>query len=210
MATESAEQRRLFTDLYETLPPWDIGRPQPVLTSTEAKGLIQGSVLDLGCGTGENALFFAEKGHRVAGYDFLPVAIERARAKAESRQLDIDFRVADALDLPETREPFDNITDSGLFHVFSDEQRPRYKAQLERVLKPGGSLWLLCFSDAEPAGQGPRRVSEAELRSVFAEGWQIHCLEPARFEVREDAADTQFSPGGPKAWFAHIQRNELP
>jgi len=64
----------------------------------------------------------------------------------------------------------------------------------------------LCFSDSEPGTQGPRRVSQAELRSAFADGWAVESLVPSRFEVRPDVPDVVFSPGGPKAWFAVIRR----
>ena len=67
-------------------------------------------------------------------------------------------------------ERFDNVIDSGLFHVFSDEDRKRYVDRLALVLKPGGRLFLLCFSDEEPGTQGPRRVSQKELHDAFVQG----------------------------------------
>ena len=66
-------------------------------------------------------------------------------------------------------ERFDNVIDSGLFHVFSDADRARYVQGLDAVLKPGGRLLLLCFSDQVPGEVGPRRVKQQELREVFAE-----------------------------------------
>jgi cyclopropane fatty-acyl-phospholipid synthase-like methyltransferase len=76
----------------------------------------------------------------------------------------------DALALKELPEVFDSAIDSGLFHVFGDDDRRRYVEGLASVLKPGGRLFLLCFSDAEPGDQGPRRVSREEIEDVFAEG----------------------------------------
>ena len=98
------------------------------------------------------------------------------------------------------------MVDSGLFHVFSDDDRPRYVEGLGTVLKPGGRLFLLCFSDAEPGIQGPRRVSKKELHAAFAKGWSIESIEPSRYEVRPDLKDFTFSEGGPKAWFVAIRR----
>lgn len=69
------------------------------------------------------------------------------------------------------------------------------------MLWPGGRLFLLCFSDAEPGDQGPRRVSRKEIEDAFAEGWVIESLEPSRYEVRPDPKDASFKEGGPKAWF---------
>jgi cyclopropane fatty-acyl-phospholipid synthase-like methyltransferase len=194
----------VFESIYAGQAPWDIGRPQQALVDVAAR--ISGSILDAGCGTGDNALFFAGRGCQVTGIDFLVEPIDRAKRKAASRGLLANFLVLDALELNELPQLFDNAIDSGLFHVFSDDDRRRYVERLATVVKPGGRLFLLCFSDAEPGEQGPRRVSEAELRSAFADGWVLESLEPSRFEVRPDLKDLAFSAGGPKAWFAVLRR----
>jgi cyclopropane fatty-acyl-phospholipid synthase-like methyltransferase len=112
----------------------------------------------------------------------------------------------DALALNELPEIFDSVYDSGLFHVFGDEDRRRYVAGLASVLKPGGRLFLLCFSDVEPGTQGPRRVSRAEIEDAFSNGWAVESAEPSRYEVRPDPNDASFLDGGPKAWFAVARR----
>ncbi len=116
------------------------------------------------------------------------------------------FRVKDALTLAGWTERFDNVIDSGLFHVFSDEDRRRYVEGLARVLKLGGRLFLLCFSDEEPGTQGPRRVAKEELHAAFAEVWNLESVEPSRYEFRPALKDVQFSEGGPKAWFVVVWR----
>jgi len=126
--------------------------------------------LDAGCGTGENALFFASRGQTVTGFDFLADPITLAKQKAAERGLTATFLVLDALALKELPEVFDSAIDSGLFHVFDDGDRRRYVEGLASVLKPGGRLFLLCFSDDEPGDQGPRRVSRKEIENAFAEG----------------------------------------
>ena len=98
------------------------------------------------------------------------------------------------------------MIDSGLFHVFSDEDRVRYVEGLATVLKRGGRLFLMCFSDQEPGQQGPRRVSKKELNDSFAEGWSIESIEPIQVEVRPDLRDLSFSEGGPRAWFVVLRR----
>ncbi len=162
--------------------------------------------MDAGCGTGENALFFAGRGHKVTGIDFFAEPISRAKQKASERGLTATFLVIDALTLKELPEVFDSVIDSGLFHVFSDDDRRHYVEGLAAVLKPGGKLFLLCFSDKEPGTQGPRRVSAKEIRDAFAEGWAVESIEPSRFEVRHDLKDFSFSDGGPKAWFVEARR----
>jgi cyclopropane fatty-acyl-phospholipid synthase-like methyltransferase len=113
----------------------------------------------------------------------------------------------DALALKDLREVFDSVIDSGLFHVFNDGDRKRYVEGLATVLKPGGKLFLMCFSDEEPGTQGPRRVSRQELHDAFGQGWAIESIEPTRAEVRPDFKDFTFSEGGPKAWFVVIRRS---
>ena len=196
--------RETFENLYAGKAPWDIGKPQPVFV--KAAGEVTGSVLDAGCGTGDNALYFAEQGHKVTGIDFLPVPIERARQKAADRGVKATFLVLDALHLDSLPEQFDTVIDCGLFHVFSDDDRRRYVAGLTSTTRPGGKILLLCFSDQEPGDQGPRRITERELKEAFAAGWAVESIEPAQIEVRPDLTDMAFSTGGPKAWFARLRR----
>jgi SAM-dependent methyltransferase len=196
--------RDTFESAYAGQAPWDIAGPQPALVKVADQ--ITGSILDAGCGTGENALHFAARAHDVTGIDFLEVPIDRAKQKARDRGLTANFLVMNALALDGLRERFDTVIDSGLFHVFDDDDRQRYVGGLATVLSPGGKLYLLCFRDDEPGTHGPRRVSRPELEQAFADGWEIESIEPARFEVRPDLTDISFSEGGPKAWFAVARR----
>jgi SAM-dependent methyltransferase len=180
-------------------PPWDIGRAQPVVVEIADAGGFRGDVLDAGCGTGENALFLASRGLVVTGVDWSPLAIERARAKAAERRLSARFDVADALDLASLDRSFDGVLDCGLFHTFDDHDRARYVASLAAVVRPGGVLHLLCFSDREPWGGGPRRVGEAEIHAAFADGWTVRSVEAARFAMR-------LHDVGAQAWHATIER----
>lgn len=198
--------KEAFQSMYMGQAPWDIGKPQPAFLAVTDR--ITGSVLDAGCGTGDHAIYFASRGCPVTGIDFLEEAIVRARKKAEGRNLPVTFLARDALDLKGWAERFDNVIDSGLFHCFSDQDRQRYVEGLAAVLRPGGRVFLMCFSEQEPGTQGPRRVRKQELHDAFTHGWVIECIEPSRFEVLPDLKDMQFSEGGPKAWFAVIRRTE--
>lgn len=193
-----------FASLYSGQPPWDIGKPQKPFIDVADQ--ITGSILDAGCGTGDNALFFASRGHRVTGIDFLEEPIQRAKRKAVERGLSVTFLVKDATTLNDWSERFDSVIDCGLFHVFSDEDRKKYVEGLAAVSKPGGRLFLLCFSDDEPGTQGPRRISQRELHDAFAQGWAIDSIQASRFEVAPNLKDFTFSTGGPKAWFAVVRR----
>ena len=193
-----------FASLYAGQAPWDIGKPQKPFIDVADQ--ITGTILDAGCGTGETALFFASRGHKVTGIDFLDEPIQRAKRKAADRGLSVTLLVKDAMTLKDWLERFDNVVDSGLFHSLSDEDRKKYVAGLATVLKSGGRLILLCVSNEEPGTHGPRRVSQKELRDAFSHGWTIESIKPVRGEVTLNQKDFTFSEGGPKAWFAVIRR----
>ena len=195
----AAPPRSVFFTAYDGHPPWDVGHPQPRIAELADEGILDGRVLDVGCGTGEHTLMAAGRGHPAVGVDLVPAAIDKARAKAAERGFESGFAVADVLEPGSIEGPFDTIIDSGVFHVFDDDDRNRYVTRLRELLTPGGQLLLMCFSDAQAGQEGPRRVSESELRAAFAEGWRVRSLEAARFE-------STMHPGGARAWLAVISK----
>jgi SAM-dependent methyltransferase len=196
--TDASPQADHFRDAYARQPPWEIGHLQPALVAVADR--IEGSILDAGCGTGDCALFFAARGHVVYGVDFVQEAIARAKAKAAARQLDACFIVMDALALGQLPRQFDNVIDCGLFHVLADHDRRKYVDAIGQVLRPGGQLWLLCFSEHEPPGQGPHRISREDLHDAFAAPWKIESLEEVRMEAAQHVPPDSFSAGGPRAY----------
>ena len=184
-----------------TPPPWDIGAPQPAFVRLADSGLLTGRVLDAGCGTGEHALLAAARGADATGVDASPRAIGQARRKAEERGLSARFEVADALSLGQLGWMFDTVIDSGLFHVFDDEQRTQYVTSLASVLRPGGSCYLMCFSDREPGDWGPRRVRQDELGTAFGDGWTVTGIATATFAI-----NPVFDCPVAQAWLATIRR----
>jgi cyclopropane fatty-acyl-phospholipid synthase-like methyltransferase len=188
-----------FDSAYRGTPPWDIGRPQKEFTELVRHGEITGSVLDIGCGSGDNALFFAQEGFDVWGIDSSSLAIQKAQKKAAERGLPVHFQVLNALELTKLNKTFDTATDSGLFHALSDEDRPLFVKSLATVLSHNGIYFMLCFSDKEPPGYGPRRVSEQEIRETFSDGWSINYIRPATFESNSRAR-------GPRAWLSSITK----
>jgi cyclopropane fatty-acyl-phospholipid synthase-like methyltransferase len=192
-------------------PAWDLGQPQPAFVRLAEQGLLTGTVLDAGCGTGEQTLLAASHGADALGVDVSPLALEIARGKAAARGIPAAaggqvgrarFEVADALKLRELGLGFDTIIDSGLFHVFDDERRVRYVTSLASVLRPGGRLYLMCFSDRQPGMFGPRRVSQDELRAAFADGWTIVAIEAEAFAINREA----FGIATAQAWLATVSR----
>jgi SAM-dependent methyltransferase len=190
-----------FEALYRAAepPPWEVGAPQPEVVRLADDGAFRGSVLDVGCGTGEHALLLAARGHAVTGIDASATAIERARARARERGIEASFVLGDALDLRALKQRFDTALDSGLFHVLDDTERARYGQSLGDAIGSGGQVHVLCFSDEEPPGPGPRRVSEWDIKATFRGIFVLSAIRPARFESR-------LHPGGARAWCATLTR----
>jgi cyclopropane fatty-acyl-phospholipid synthase-like methyltransferase len=184
----------------ETPPPWDIGRPQPAFVRLADAGMLSGHLLDAGCGTGENALLAAEHGAEAVGADVSPHAIMQARAKAAERGVSARFEVADVLELGQLGMTFDTVIDSGLFHVFDDEDRARYVTSLASVLRPGGSYYLMCFSDRMPGEWGPRRVRKDEIVAAFSDGWVIGDIAADEFDI-----NPVYGTSAAQAWLASIR-----
>lgn len=152
--------RSSFENLYAGQPRWEIGRPQKTILDVADR--ITGSLLDAGCGTCDNALFFASRGQKVTGIDFLAEPITIAKQKAVERGLTATFLVMDALALKELPEVFDSTIDSGLFHVFSDDDRRRLRRGAEVRAEAGRS--------AVPALLLGCRAGRSRTTAGFTEG----------------------------------------
>ena len=198
MTTPSADWDSSYRD---NVPTWDIGQPQPAFVRLADRGLLSGRVLDAGCGTGEHVLLAAARGAAAMGVDLSALAIEKARGKAAERGLTARFEVADALRLERLGESFDTITDSGLFHVFDDADRGRYVTSLATVIEPGGTYYMMCFSDRQPGVWGPRRVRREEIPLAFGDGWEVESLTPDTFSVNPMEGVVSAA-----AWLAVIRR----
>jgi len=186
-----------WEEMYQSTPPWDIGKPQPEFVKLEKSGKIQGQILDVGCGAGENTLFFSEKGYDITGVDFTPSAIAMAKQRAKQRHLNAKFIIQNVLELSNLQQKFDTLIDSGVFHVFDDEQRVHYVKSLGSVLREQGIYYMLVFSDQEPLGYGPRRISQLEIQEAFRDGWDIQ-------QIREARMEQNLSKKWAQAWLASI------
>lgn len=181
--------------------PWDVGRPQPAILRLAGEGAFAGAVLDVGCGTGENAFHVASLGLHVLGVDVAETALSIAREKAAGRGVDADFAVADALHLDRLGRVFETVLDCGLLHTFDSDERRDYVAGLASVTSRGGDLYVLCFSDVGRGTCGPHPISQGELRAAFKRsgGWRVASVSPDRIQTRFDAQ-------GAPAWLAKIER----
>ncbi len=188
-----------YNSLNRGTSPWDIGRPQKEIVNLSEEGLIYGSILDVGCGSGANALYLASKGHQVSGLDSCPRVIEKARKDASLKHLRAKFILGNALDTFPLKQ-IDTLIDSAVYHIFSDHDRNKYRNNIHEVLKPGGRYIQLIFSENEPCEWGgPRRVERSEIQKAFRKNWRIEEIRDARFESKNDKK-------GRRAWLSIIRR----
>ena len=158
-------------DPYAYRPPWDVGSPQPAIVRLADDGLMEGAVLDAGCGTGENALFLAERGHEVTGVDLSPVGILKARLKAVERRLSVRFISGDVIEHLSLSVTYDTVVDCGLLHILQPAERARYLDGLRKTLRPGGRFHIMGLSD-KAIIDGPTHFARRDIEALFS-SWQI-------------------------------------
>lgn len=182
--------------------PWDTGLPEPLLVEfVTSSGVAPGRALEIGAGTGTNAIWLAERGFDVLGVDVSPLAVERARAKMNGRELSCRFDALDFLAAPPPERPFHFVFDRGCFHVFDEPgEHTRFAACVAAALEPGG-LWLSLIGSTEgpPREFGPPRRSAREI---------VLAIEPA-LEIVE-LRSAEFRGHDVKAWFCLSRRRTIP
>lgn len=183
--------------------PWDTGEPTPHLTEWIRSGALRpGRALEVGCGTGTNALWLASQGFDVVGVDVSPLAIDMARAKAKGRP-SCRFEVLDFLKADPPGGPYRVVFDRGCFHVFDEaEIRTRFAERVASLLEPGG-MWLSIIGSTEgaPREMGPPRRSARDIAAA---------VEPALELVDLRAADMDPKEPSIRAWVAIARRREMP
>ena len=183
-------------------PPWEIGRPQPALVALAASTRFSGPVLETGCGTGENGLMIAALGLEVVGLDLDAAALEQAERKALARGLDgkASFLRFDVRKLPELGRTFGTAVDSLVFHALDAPSRSEYVAGLHSVLRPGGRLHVLCYSDRHVGPPDvPHKVSLDTVHDAFDEGWSVDA-------VQATTSASNLHPDGVAAWLITCTR----
>ncbi len=182
--------------------PWDTGQPEPLLVEFVTSGRVKpGPALEIGAGTGTNAIWMAERGFDVLGVDLAPLAVEKARTKMEGRGLSCRFAALDFLAATPPDGPFQFVFDRGCFHVFDEpDERQRFAARVAAILVPGG-LWLSMIGSTEgpPREAGPPRRSAIEIALA---------IEPA-LEIVE-LRSAEFAGHGAKAWFCLSRQRTVP
>lgn len=165
----------LFRTLYRLgFTPWDGHRLASSLRDLiEGGTLTPAAALDLGCGTGDNAIYLARQGWRVTAVDFVPAAVEKARAKAASAGVDVSFVHADVTRLRSEGigHGFDLVIDSGCLHGMSDVDRDAYVREVTAVAAPGARLLIVAFVPG--ASFGVPGIEPADVERRFGAHWTL-------------------------------------
>ncbi len=165
--------RRLsFSFAYFRRPPWDSGVTPPELFSF-LEDRPPGRAIDLGCGTGTNAITLASYGWQVTGVDFAPAAIKRARQKAQRAGVTANFIVGDVTRLGGFGGPYELVLDIGCFHSLSQKWKKNYTCEVNRLLAPGGNWFLYGFL----AASSSPGISPSDLDSIRGLFRVISCQE---------------------------------
>ena len=190
MSRFGSDPLSFFNAVYEDIPPWEIGKPQPAMSALLAQYLPTSPILDVGCGAGDLSIYLAELGYETIGIDFVETAIANAQEKRgslppETARL-VSFQAADALQPSRIGRKFGAIVDSGFFHLFDPEQCDRYVDELASTLLPGGRYYLHAFAIEFPVSSMPRQITADEVRASFTEarGWQIKDIQAVDFLSR--------------------------
>jgi 2-polyprenyl-3-methyl-5-hydroxy-6-metoxy-1,4-benzoquinol methylase len=203
----SADQQPVFPgwderyqqQAVETMPWFYPELDDDLRHALDELGLHSGSALDLGTGPGTQAMQLARRGFGVTAADISAAAIGLARAKAEAQGLAIAWRQDDILST-QLAGPFDLIFDRGCFHVLPPERRQDYAGTIVRLLKPGGHLFLKCFSSLQPGSQGPHRFTPEQIREIFGGQLQVCSIHETVYQGTLDPL--------PRALFCVMQSSE--
>jgi cyclopropane fatty-acyl-phospholipid synthase-like methyltransferase len=171
-----SSRQLLFKTLYRLgFVPWD---GHPLAKSLQAliegdRALAPGTALDIGCGTGDNAIYLAKHGWQVTGVDFVAKAVERARAKAEANKVAVNFARADVTQLSseDVGSDFGLIVDNGCLHGMSAEDRDAYVREVTAVAAQDARLLLVEFVSG--GSYGVPGIDPDEVKQRFAAGWTL-------------------------------------
>jgi SAM-dependent methyltransferase len=195
-----------FRQAYkEGSPPWDIGKPDFNLVRTvTTTPIVPCKALEIGCGTGDNAIWLAQQGFQVVGIDASEIAIQKANEKAADANAPCTFVVLDFLKSQAEGAPFGFAFDRGCFHVFdSDEDRTKFAEQVHRHLGDDG-LWLSLIGNADEKrdSPGPPQRTARQIANAVEPDFEILSLVVSHFEVN--------LPYQPRAWVCLMRKRAGP
>jgi cyclopropane fatty-acyl-phospholipid synthase-like methyltransferase len=185
--------QQMFAGAYaKGMKPWDSGEVSAELIRVLDAGLLPGkTLLEIGCGTGTNAIELARRGYDVTAVDFVNQAVEMAREKIAAAKVNVKLKVADALK-DDLGGPYDVLFDRGVYHSLRKLDLKKFQQVLEKISRKG-TRWLTLAGNAKEVTEyGPPRVHEQEFRAEL--GGLFNFLEVREFRFGTDKED--FRPLG--------------
>jgi methyl halide transferase len=181
LAAEAWEQK-----YQESQDRWDLGCPAPpfinLLNSNKAPQ--PGRIAVLGCGSGQDALLFAEAGFDVVGFDFAPSPINRATTIAQTRELNAQFLQRNIFDLAaEFPNAFDYVLEHTCYCAIDPTMRSEYVQVVKNLLRPQGQLIAIFFTHSRLGGP-PFGVRSQEVLDEFSP-----YFDPVLFQPAQDSID---------------------
>lgn len=151
--------------------PWEIKDPPKELVEIIETGQIHGGkALDIACGTGNYSFYLAQHGfNEVVGVDFSEKALAIARKNNETLKLPVRFAFADVTKLATALpgEQFDFILDYSILHHLEPAVTEEYAWQCADLLKPGGKLLLVCYSEKDEFASGDAKAKGTYGNTMF-------------------------------------------
>ena len=195
-----------FIEAYRKgIPPWDIGKPDFNLVHTVTTAPIAPcKALEIGCGTGDNAIWLAQHGFEVTGIDISEIAIGKAKEKAAQANARCTFAVRNILHEPVGGAPFGFVFDRGCFHTVDPAgERETFAEQVSRYLAEHG-LWLSLIgsADEQRLAEGPPKWTAREIVGVVEPYFEILSLVSSHFEAH--------LPAPPRAWVCLMRKRPHP
>ena len=190
MSRFGSDPLAFFNSVYQDVAPWDIGAPQPAMASLIERYPPANPILDIGCGSGDLAIYLAQLGYQVVGIDFVESAIAAAKGKINSLSPEtarlLSFQVADALKPSNLQKKFGAVVDSGFYHLFNSDQCDQLIAEVASILLPNGYYYLHEFAVEFPVPNVPRKITVDEIQARFTvdEGWHIKEIQTVEFLSR--------------------------
>jgi SAM-dependent methyltransferase len=183
--------------------PWDTGEvPAELATLIEGPGALpRGRALDIGCGTGTQAVYMARNGWEVTAVDAVPRPLARARARAQTEGVSVDWILADAARMHRLglTPGFTLFFDRGCFHGLDESQRGAYAAVVDELAAPGATLLMMAFARNRVV-VAPAGLEQSELVGRFA-GWELASASP-------DTGGELSGPlrNVPRTWYRLVRR----
>jgi methyl halide transferase len=184
--------------------PWDLGQPDfNLIEVVTEKPVLSCKALDIGCGTGDNSIWLAQRRFHVIGTDTSDFAIERAKEKASKANVECNFILVDFFKNKIEGAPFGFVFDRGCFHSFSSENdRIRFAQNVAAHLEED-CLWLTIVGNADEHRQypGPPQRTAGDIILAVEPYFSILSLTSSHFGSNR--------PNPPRAWRCVMQKRYI-